>query len=228
MPLSKSRWYRYPSLFWLFIMIHTANLTYAYPGQPMVTYPDVRCEKNEHALILGPSGTGKTTLLHLLGGILSPAGGEINIGGKSVHNLKGHTLDTFRGKHIGIIFQKPHFVRSLTAIENLLLTQSLSGNKTNKEAAQALLDQLAIGGKAKQLTNTMSIGEQQRLAIARALINQPDVILADEPSSALDDHNCQRMIELLLQVANESKANLIVVTHDSRIKSMIDKKIYLT
>jgi putative ABC transport system ATP-binding protein len=208
-------------------MIRTSGLTFAYSGQAPVSYPDVLCDKNEHALILGPSGTGKTTLLHLLGGILSPASGEIVIGGTAVHSLGGHALDVFRGKHIGIIFQKPHFIRSLTAMENLLLTQTLSGNRPNKNQAMALMERLAIGQNTDKFANAMSIGEQQRLAIARALINSPDVILADEPSSALDDHNCKQMIELLLQVAEERKSNLIVVTHDSRIKNMIEKKIIL-
>lgn len=208
-------------------MISTINLSFAYPGHQAVVYPDVHCEKNEHALILGPSGTGKTTLLHLLGGILSPSSGEIEIGGTAVHSLRGHALDVFRGKHIGIIFQKPHFIRSLTAMENLLLTQTLSGNRPDKNQALALMESLGIRQNANKFANTMSIGEQQRLAIARALINSPDVILADEPSSALDDHNCQKMIELLLQVADEKQSNLIVVTHDSRIKHMIEKKITL-
>jgi putative ABC transport system ATP-binding protein len=208
-------------------MIIARNLTFAYPGQQQVVYPDIECGRNEHALILGPSGTGKTTLLHLLGGILSPASGEITIGNTSLHNLKGHKLDLFRGKHIGIIFQKPHFIRSLTAMENLLLTQSLSGNQPDKSQALALMNRLAIERNAHALTNTMSIGEQQRLAIARALINNPDVILADEPSSALDDQNCQKMIALLLEVANEKQSNLIVVTHDSRIKNMISRQIIL-
>jgi putative ABC transport system ATP-binding protein len=208
-------------------MIRTSSLTFAYPGQSPVGYPDVICEKNEHALILGPSGTGKTTLLHLLGGILSPASGEINIGGTPLHSLRGHSLDTFRGQHIGIIFQKPHFIRSLTALENLLLAQSLSGKKSDKSRALLLMDRLAIGRNAHKKTTAMSIGEQQRLAIARALINSPAVILADEPSSALDDQNCRQMVGLLLEVATENNANLIVVTHDSRIKDSIDKKIYL-
>jgi ABC-type lipoprotein export system ATPase subunit len=109
----------------------------------------------------------------------------------------------------------------------LLLTQTLSGNKNDKKHAMSLMERLAIEGKADNLTNTMSIGEQQRLAIARALINKPAIILADEPSSALDDQNCSFMISLLQQVATEENANLIVVTHDSRIKSMISKKINL-
>lgn len=209
-------------------MITTSKLTYAYPGQSPIQFPDVQCGENEHALILGPSGTGKTTLLHLLGGLISPASGEITIGGTSVDKLRGHALDVFRGKRIGIIFQKPHFIRSLTALENLLLTQSLAGIEADKKQAHLLLERLSIGQKANHKTHSMSIGEQQRLAIARALINRPAIILADEPSSALDDQNCQQMIELLLQVANEEKSNLIVVTHDRRIKSMIEKKVFLT
>lgn len=208
-------------------MIKTENLAYTYPGEQPIRFPDISCEVNEHALILGPSGTGKTTLLHLLGGLLKPSQGTITIGDTKVHDLSGHSLDTFRGKKIGIIFQKPHFIKSLTALENLLLTQTLSGNKNDKKHALSLMERLAIEGKADNLTHTMSVGEQQRLAIARALINKPAIILADEPSSALDDQNCSFMISLLQQVATEENANLIVVTHDSRIKSMISKKINL-
>jgi putative ABC transport system ATP-binding protein len=209
-------------------MIKTSRLTFTYPGQSVFQFPDLECGSNQHALILGPSGSGKTTLLHLLGGLISPFSGEIIIGSTPVHSLRGHALDVFRGKSIGIIFQKPHFIRSLTALENLELTQSLSGNKLDKNHAIALLERLSIASKANGKTDTMSIGEQQRLAIARALMNHPAVILADEPSSALDDVHCQQMIELLLQVATEQNANLIVVTHDSRIKDMIEKRIYLS
>lgn len=209
-------------------MIRTSQLSYSYSGQTPLHFPDMDCKENEHALILGPSGTGKTTLLHLLGGLISPSSGEITIGDTSVHSLRGHALDLFRGQQIGIIFQKPHFIRSLTSLENLLLTQSIAGNQPDKKISLALMDRLSIEHKAHRKTNTMSIGEQQRLAIARALINRPAIILADEPSSALDDQNCRQMIELLLQVANEEKSNLIVVTHDSRIKNMIEKKIYLS
>ena len=154
--------------------------------------------------------------------------GEVVINQTALHQLRGSRLDKFRGKTIGIIFQKPHFIRSLTAIENLFLTQALSGGKHDKSYAISLMDRLGIKNRAGKLTHTMSIGEQQRLAIARALINKPALILADEPSSALDDQNCTAMIELLQQVATEEGANLIVVTHDSRIKNMIENKVFLS
>lgn len=209
-------------------MIKTSNLAYAYPGQQVMTFPDIECDASEHALILGKSGVGKTTLLHLLGGILRPTAGEINISGHFMHQLTGKKLDVFRGKHIGLIFQKAHFIRSLTSLENLLLTQNLSQIKLDRAHALHLMDRLGISHKANEKTHILSIGEQQRLSIARALVNHPDVILADEPSSALDDENCVKMINLLLEVADESKASLIIVTHDSRIKPMIEKKIYLS
>lgn len=208
-------------------MISAVNLEYTYPGQATMVFPSVECSAGEHALILGPSGVGKTTLLHLLGGILSPQKGEIIIGNTPMHTLRGKQLDKFRGKHIGLIFQRPHFIKSITAIENLLLTQHLSDNKKDTAHIHHLMERLSIAHKLHSRTFSLSVGEQQRLAIARALVTRPDVILADEPSSALDDDNCRRMISLLLDVANENNANLIVVTHDSRIKDMISKKVYL-
>lgn len=208
-------------------MIQATQITFAYPGQKIIKFPDLICESNEHALILGSSGTGKTTYLHVLGGLLLPASGKIIISNTPVHQLRGKHLDAFRGKKIGLIFQKAHFIKSISALENLLLTQNLSGMKPDKAHALQLMESLSIASKANKKTYDLSVGEQQRLAIARALINHPAVILADEPSSALDDDNCRNMIDLLLRSANENNANLIVVTHDSRVKDMIDKKIYL-
>ncbi|MEO5905724.1 MAG: ATP-binding cassette domain-containing protein [Saprospiraceae bacterium] len=208
-------------------MITTKQVTYAYPNQQAMLFPDIHCADLEHALILGPSGTGKTTLLHLLAGLLSPTSGEIMIDRTPFHQLRGRKLDLFRGQNIGLVFQKTHFVKSISALENLLLTQNLSSRKPEKKVAMALLEKLSIAHKANNKPFELSIGEQQRLAIARALINKPGIILADEPSSALDDENCFKMIALLQHVATEEKSNLLIVTHDSRIKNMIDQKIYL-
>lgn len=209
-------------------MIQTSGVTFAYPGQQSFSFPDIRCDRNRQLLILGPSGTGKTTLLHLLGGLLSPTKGDITVGDTPLSTLRGHRLDTFRGQKIGIIFQRPHFVRSITAIENLLLVQHIASGKSDRAKAIGLLERLSIAHKADQYTQTLSLGEQQRLAIARALINRPEVILADEPSSSLDDQNCTQMIDLLLQVAAENNAALLIVTHDTRIKALIPDQVTLS
>ncbi len=208
-------------------MIRCTGLTFSYPGQPAFGFPDLHCGPNEQLLILGPSGAGKTTLLHLLAGLLVPTSGEIHIGITAMHTLRGHALDRFRGQKIGIVFQKSHFLRSLTALENLLLTQHLSGLRSDPTVALALMKRLSIEHRAHSKTYSMSIGEQQRLAIARSLVNHPTLILADEPSSALDDSNCHKMIQLLLDVAAENHAALMVVTHDNRIKDLISNHIIL-
>ena len=136
-------------------------------------------------------------------------------------------MDHFRGKNIGIVFQKSYFVRALTVEENLALTQKLAGLPVSKNRIKELLDRLNIGHKLNSKTDSLSQGEQQRVAIARALINKPAIILADEPTSALDDHNCDQVIDLLVKQAQEEQATLLIVTHDGRLKDQFSKKIIL-
>jgi putative ABC transport system ATP-binding protein len=207
-------------------MIRVKGISHSYGGGQEIRFPDFEVAKGGKMLLLGQSGSGKTTLLHLLGGLLQVQKGELAIGGQ--HFGQGKPMgDKFRGRHIGIVFQKPHFVRSLNVLENLLLSQQLAGLKADKSEAMELLESLNISHKARSHTRRLSQGEQQRVAIARALINRPDVILADEPTSALDDGNTQEVIALLEQQAAKREATLIIVTHDNRLKERFQNRIEL-
>ena len=208
-------------------MLTTKNLIFEYATAKPMQFPDIDLKRGEQGLLLGQSGSGKTTLLHLLGGLLSPKSGDIQINNQSLSVLRGAKLDHFRGKNIGIIFQTAHFIRSLTVEENLIIAQQLGGNKPDKTLILNFLQKLNLSHKLKSKPNELSIGEAQRANIARALINAPSVILADEPTSALDDKNAEEVIKLLEQQAAEVNATLLIVTHDSRLKSYFKKQIEL-
>ncbi len=208
-------------------MLQTKGLYYSYDGRNQLQFPDIDCKKGEHWLLLGQSGSGKTTLLHLLGGLLTPKGGVVNIDGTNIANMVGSALDRFRGQRVGIIFQKAHFVKSLTVEENLLLAQQLAGAPASKTRIREMLERLNVGHKHRSKPDRLSAGEQQRVAIARALVNQPAIILADEPTSALDDVNCNEVIHLLEEQAAAVAATLLVVTHDSRLKAAFRNQIHL-
>ena len=209
-------------------MLITDNISFSYDGKQVLSFPNVQCDAAEAHLILGPSGCGKTTLLHLLGGLLQPSAGSIRIKDVDIGTLNGIALDKFRGKHIGIVFQRPHFMRALNVEENLMLAQRLAGVAVDKQKVRQTLDRLGVLHKAHSMTSKLSVGEQQRVVIGRAIINDPDVILADEPTSALDDGNCERFFELLEELSIEEKASLVVVTHDNRLKDRISKQTILT
>jgi len=210
-------------------MLITQDLSFSYKSDPSeaLRFPDFRCETGEHWLLLGQSGSGKTTLLQLLAGMRTPRLGSIQINDTLLHQLPTRKLDSFRGKNIGIIFQQSHFVRALNVLENLLLAQKLAGLKLDQAHIQGVLEHLNLGHKIKARPSELSIGEQQRVNIARAVINKPSVILADEPTSALDDFNTEQVIALLKAEASAANATLLIVTHDNRLKSVFDKKIEL-
>lgn len=209
-------------------MLQTKGLKFSYDGTTKLEFPDVSCGKGERWLLLGQSGSGKTTLLHLLGGLRTAKVGQVIVDGVDLSNLSKSELDQYRGKHIGIVFQKAHFVKALTVEENLMLAQNLAGTSISKERIKDLLSRLNVGHKLKSKPDSLSIGEQQRVAIARALINQPAIILADEPTSALDDKNCDEVIELLEQQAQQEGATLLIVTHDGRLKEKFKNQITLS
>jgi len=207
-------------------MIKTESLKFSYDGRKYFDFPDINLDTGENLLIIGNSGIGKTTLLHLLAGILKPESGSINISGTDISKFSDTELDKFRGDNIGIVFQKPHFISSLTINENLKLAKYLSPSKTSGDAKK-ILESLNIKHKYQQKPNQLSEGEKQRASIALALINSPSLILADEPTSSLDDFNCDNEIKLLKTQAKDHKAQLIVITHDARLKKHFKNNLNL-
>lgn len=208
-------------------MLKSQNLEYSYTTNTKLQFPDIQANTGEHWLILGQSGCGKTTLLHLLAGLLTPRKGSVKIGDTEMTKLRGAKLDKFRGQNIGIVFQKPHFVKALTVAENLNMAQYLAGVPQDQARIKAILERLNLAHKLKSRTDALSEGEKQRVAIARALLNRPAVILADEPTSALDDKNCEEVIQLLKNEANEQQSTLFIVTHDQRLKDRFEHRIVL-
>lgn len=207
--------------------VKVSNLSFQYNPKTTFRFPDMDLAKGSHQLILGQSGKGKTTFLHLLAGILPPSSGKIIIGEQDITNLKSRKLDHFRGRSIGLIFQRSYFVKSLSVKDNLLLAQKLAGKPQDLNRITEVLTHMHMEGKLQKMPSNLSIGEQQRISIARAVINSPELILADEPTSALDDENAKRVAQLLEETASECKANLIVVTHDQRLKDYFKNVIEL-
>ena len=199
-------------------MISIQSVVHQYNGSPLIRFKDWHIKDGEQWLLLGESGSGKTTLLHVLTGILKPTQGEVNINNTSIYNLSSKKLDQFRGRNIGIIFQKPHLIKSLTIFENLALVQSFAKLPQNQARIEEVLESLSIADKKKAYPNELSQGQLQRVSIARAVINKPALLIADEPTSSLDDKNATAVLNLLMQQSGLNQATLIVATHDKRVK----------
>lgn len=203
----------------------TMNLEHSF-GNRRIVFPDFELNNGEEILVLGPSGCGKTTLLHLLGGMLPVQKGEVKLGQYNLKGMDSKALRNYRKKNVGIVFQNPKFIRSLTIKENIELVGSLAGVKTT--GAKEILDELNIGHVADLLPEKCSQGEQQRAAIAIVLIQNPAIILADEPTSALDDVNANAAVNMLRSVAHKRNAILVIVTHDTRLLNVFEKKMILS
>ena len=207
-------------------MLKTKDLEFNYDNQMFFKFQNIDLSSNENLLIIGESGVGKTTLMHLLAGLLKSNSGSIKLFDKELSQLSSHKLDKFRKNNIGIVFQRPHFVNSLTLKENLQLAQYIANKKDNNRI-ENILKNLNIFDKSNKKTNQLSQGEKQRASIALAIVNSPKLILADEPTSSLDDNNCLKVIKLLKKQATDFGAQLIVITHDSRLKKHFKKSIEL-
>ena len=208
-------------------MILSKNIRFSYATSTELEFPDVHIQKNQHTLLLGDSGTGKTTLLHLLSGLSKPTSGIITIDGQDIYALSESKLDAFRAAHIGFIFQEAHLLKNLTVSENIQLAQSLAKKKVDTNQVNEVLNKLQLIDKANNYPNQLSRGQQQRAAIARAVINNPQILIADEPTASLDDTNTKHVLDLLLDTASNYSATLLIATHDKRIKDSFNNTYQL-
>lgn len=184
-----------------------------------------KVEKGEWVSIMGPSGSGKSTMMNIIGCMDKPSKGEVMLDGVDIATLSSRKLTDIRRDKIGLIFQQFHLVNYLTAVENVMLAQYYHSVPDEKEALEAL-DRVGLAGRAKHLPSQLSGGEQQRVCVARALINHPELILADEPTGNLDDANEEIVVELFRKL-HEEGTTLIVVTHDPEVGEVAQRRIIL-
>ncbi len=197
-------------------MLTARNIKKTYETVNVLKGVDVDIKQGEMVSIIGSSGAGKSTLLHILGTLDKPDAGEVFINAQPVHQLSGKKLAAFRNKHIGFIFQFHHLLPEFSALENVCIPGWIAGRKKNEltEEAKKLLTKLGLANRIENKPNQMSGGEQQRVAVARALINKPNIIFADEPTGNLDSNNAKDLHKLFLELCDEFNQTFVIVTHN--------------
>ncbi len=208
-------------------MIKINNLAHVYEKGHKIVFKDWEIAENEQWLLLGPSGSGKSTLLNIISGLLKPTEGNVLLNEVNLYKQSAREMDRFRGRNIGIVFQRPHLIRSLNVAENLQIAASLAGLPVNHKRNTGLLNDLGLEGKQHNYPDALSQGQLQRLSVARALVNKPHLLIADEPTSSLDDENAGQVIEMLTTQARNNGAALLIATHDKRVRDHISKAYLL-
>jgi len=190
---------------------------------------DVRIAKGEIVSIVGPSGSGKSTLLHILGTLDEPAKGEIFLQNKRIHDLRGRPLAAFRNRHIGFVFQFHHLLPEFSALENVCIPGWIAGRRKREVEDQALslLNVLGVGHRTENKPGALSGGEQQRVAVARALINKPDIVFADEPTGNLDTANAKELHQLFFDLRDRFAQTFLIVTHNEELAQMSDRVLHM-
>lgn len=188
---------------------------------------DLVLRKGEHRLLLAPSGVGKTTLINLVAGLLTPVAGEVRVCGESMSAGSATRRDDLRRRHIGVVFQTLRLVSALSLHANLRLAQRLAGQPPDEAVIERLLQTVGLTHRAHDKPRRLSQGEMQRGAIARALVGKPALLLADEPTSALDDANAEKVARLLLETAHANGSTLLIATHDARLQAYIPTALRL-
>jgi putative ABC transport system ATP-binding protein len=206
-------------------MLTVEGLIAGHGRRRLARLPSLTVEAGRATLLLGPSGSGKTTLLLAIAGLADVFEGQVKVGDVDVAALDGGARDRFRGRAIGLIFQDLHLIAGLSTLDNVLLAPFATGARQDRARALALLDELGLADRAHRPAETLSRGQAQRAAIARAMLLEPRLILADEPTASLDDQACARVADLLLRAASETGAALVIATHDLRLRERIASSV---
>lgn len=211
------------------MMLIAKHITKSYGPLQVLKGVDITIEKGEIVSIVGSSGAGKSTLLHILSTLDMPDTGEVILKNTTLHTLKPQSLAAFRNKHIGFIFQFHHLLPEFTALENVCIPGWLSGTPkaSVKNRAKQLLTTLNLGNRLQHKPNSLSGGEQQRVAVARALINQPDIIFADEPTGNLDSANAATLHQLFFDLRKNFNQTFLIVTHNQALATLSDRVIHM-
>ena len=210
-------------------MIDIQGITKSFGPLQVLKGIDLHIDKGEILSIVGPSGAGKTTLLQIIGTLDRPDAGTVTIDGIDVSRLSAGKLSDFRNRHIGFVFQFHQLLPEFTALENIMIPAFIAGmgRREARERAMELLRFMGLEERASHKPNELSGGEKQRIAVARALVNQPDVILADEPSGSLDSHNKQELHQLFFDLREKMGQTFVIVTHDEGLAALTDRTIHL-
>lgn len=208
-------------------MFSLRGVRHAYAGVEALRLEAFSAAQGEHWLVLGPSGCGKSTLLHLICGLLRPLAGEIEVAGQRLDRLGEAALDRWRARAVGIVPQRLHLLPSLTLRHNLMLAQFAAGLPQSDERVHEVLERIGLADRAGAYPHQLSHGQAQRGAVARAVINRPRVLLADEPTSNLDDANCLKALDLLEGEALGCGATLVIATHDLRARGRFPRQLAL-
>ncbi|GDX52475.1 lipoprotein-releasing system ATP-binding protein LolD [Bacteroidota bacterium] len=208
-------------------MIQAVNVSKAYGDIQVLKGISLKIDKGEVVSIVGASGAGKSTLLHMIGLLDRPDGGEVIIDDNNLANMTDKDLSSFRNKHIGFVFQFHHLLPEFTALENVCIPGWIGKRNDNevKEQAKELLDYLGLKERFDHKPSQLSGGEQQRVAVARALINHPKVVLADEPSGNLDSDNARELHELFFRLRKEFYQTFVIVTHNEELAKLADREV---
>lgn len=210
-------------------MLKAVNITKQYGSLQVLKGVDIEIDRGEIVSIVGSSGAGKSTLLHILGTLDRPDTGQIWLNGEQIDQFSQKKMAAFRNRHIGFVFQFHHLLPEFSALENVCIPAWISGNRKKEvnQRATELLNSLGLGGRTDHKPQQLSGGEQQRVAVARALINHPSIVFADEPTGNLDSIHAKELHELFVQLRNNFQQTFLIVTHNEELAAMSDRVLHM-